>query len=49
MSKELEKRINKAGREKVFERARSLGWVSGEPVPVFVWWDIIREIEAENS
>jgi hypothetical protein len=49
MKEDLEDRITKAGREKVFACARSRGWRSGDPVPEFVWWDIIREIEAENS
>lgn len=43
MDQELEKAIDEAGREKVFERAKERGWLNETP-PVWVWWGLVREV-----
>lgn len=48
MDKELEAKIDSVGRDRVFDRAKSLGWAGGSP-PKHIWWGIVREIEAESG
>jgi len=38
----LEKAIDEAGRDKVFQRARDIGW--RDAPPKWVWWGIIAEL-----
>ncbi len=47
--KALEERISGVGRERVFARARALGWGPYGEVPIFVWWNIVMDIEAEDA
>jgi hypothetical protein len=42
----LEDLIDEAGREAVFERARTYGWGHGSNPPSWVWADIAREVKA---
>lgn len=44
----LEKAIDQVGRDKVFDRARALGWGDGG-APSFVWWGIVRELQLEEA
>jgi hypothetical protein len=44
MDIELEKAIDEAGRDKVFQRAREIGWMNDCP-PAWVWWGIVNEIK----
>lgn len=44
MDAELEAAIDEAGREAVFRRAREIGWSAGDPVPMWVWWQIVGEV-----
>lgn len=46
---DVERMIDQAGRDKVFFRARSLGWVDGSIPPLWVWAGICRELEHEAS
>jgi hypothetical protein len=43
MDQELEKAIDEVGREKVFQRARNIGWTDDVP-PAWVWWGIVNEL-----
>lgn len=43
MDQELEKAIDEVGREKVFQRARNIGWTDDAP-PAWVWWGIVNEL-----
>jgi hypothetical protein len=43
---ELEKAIDEVGRDKVFQRAKEVGWRYGEDPPKWVWWGIIAELRA---
>lgn len=46
---DLEAAIEGVGREKVFERAAAIGWAAvSEAPPKWVWWAIVRELEAGN-
>lgn len=40
----LEKAIDSVGRERVFDRAASLGWSASCWVPKYVWWGIVAEL-----
>lgn len=42
MDTDLETAIDRAGRERVFTRARQLGWGAG--APKFVWWNIVADL-----
>jgi poly-gamma-glutamate capsule biosynthesis protein CapA/YwtB (metallophosphatase superfamily) len=44
MDKELEDAIDEVGRDKVFIRARMLGWSPGSAPPKHVWWGIVSQI-----
>lgn len=44
MDQELEKAIDEVGREKVFQRAREVGWRYGDDPPKWVWWGIVAEL-----
>lgn len=48
MDEELEKAIDRAGRDNVFIRARTYGWRDGPP-PKFVWWGIVAELMQEQQ
>lgn len=41
---QLEQFIDAAGREAVFDRARSLGWTVDNPPPKWVWGQIAEEV-----
>lgn len=43
MDAELEAAINRVGRERVFKRARALGYNPGEPLDKWIWWQIIHD------
>jgi hypothetical protein len=45
MDHELEKAIDAVGRQKVFQRAKDLGWGNGTP-PAWVWWGIVNELRS---
>jgi len=45
----LEARINEAGRDRVFARARELGWEPPHPVPIRVWQEIIYEVNCAKN
>ena len=44
---ELERLIDRAGRDQVFAAARALGWGSCDAVPVYVWRQIAAELIAD--
>ena len=46
--KQIEDLIESAGRDKVFSRARSLGWVNELP-PKWVWVQIALELKREEA
>ena len=48
MDAELEAAIGKAGRERVFDEARRLGWGKGVP-PKWVWWEIVWSLASTPS
>lgn len=41
----LEREIDEVGRAAVFERARALGWSSGDGVPKWVWRGIVSDLQ----
>ena len=43
-----ERLIDKAGRQKVFDRARALGWSASNNPPVYVWAQIAHDIIVEE-
>lgn len=45
---ELEKAIEAIGRDRVFARARALGWTEGSP-PKWVWWGVVAELRQEDQ
>jgi hypothetical protein len=45
----VEQLITEAGRERVFARARELGWTNGALPPLWVWNQIAMEIIAQRS
>jgi hypothetical protein len=49
MDEELERAIDRAGRDHVFARAQSYGWGSGSTPPAWVWWHIVQELILEQS
>ena len=49
MDKTLEDRIDAAGRDAVFARAKSLGWTANNPPPKYVWYVIIGELAAHKK
>lgn len=49
MDEELEALIDRAGRERVFTRARTYGWSAGAHPPKWVWQEICLEIMAEGD
>lgn len=44
---DLEAAIERVGREDVFGAARAAGWYGASP-PKWVWWEIVRELEAKR-
>ena len=46
--KDLEAVIDRVGRDRVFDRARSHGWGAYDGPPKWVWWEIIHELETED-
>jgi len=46
---DLEALIDKAGRSKVFARARQLGWLDGNMPPIWVWRGICYEVMKEGE
>lgn len=44
MNEALEKAIDDVGRDRVFMRARTYGWLS-DGAPEWVWWGIVQEIK----
>jgi hypothetical protein len=49
MDAELETAIDKAGRDRVFARARSLGWSVANTPEKWVWWGIVHELESQGA
>lgn len=49
MDADLEKAIDDLGRERVFGRARAIGWTAEMMVPKWVWWGIVAELRSEAS
>lgn len=45
---DLESRIDAVGRQRVFQRARLLGWGPDTP-PKWVWENIILELQKEDA
>lgn len=43
----LERAIDAVGRERAFRRAEQLGWAGANP-PVYVWWQIVRQLQGER-
>jgi hypothetical protein len=43
MNDDLERAIDGVGRDKVFRRAREIGWTDSAP-PAWVWWGIVNEL-----
>lgn len=41
---DLERAIDEVGRERVFSRAREMGWGHYAAPPAFVWWGIVAEL-----
>jgi len=41
----LEKAIDEIGRDRVFARAQSHGWLAGDAPPKWVWWGIVHELK----
>jgi len=48
VDEDLEKAIDDVGRDRVFDRAASLGW-TGAPPPRWVWWRIVQGFRAERT
>jgi hypothetical protein len=46
MDHELEAAIDRAGRDAVFLLARAYGWYPPYAPPKWVWWGLVREVEA---
>lgn len=49
MDHELEALIDQAGRDRVFDAALQAGWLSGHPVPKWVWRQIASDIIRETT
>lgn len=47
MDQELEKAIDDAGRDRVFDLMRANGW-SG-PLPKWMWWEAVRMVRERAS
>jgi hypothetical protein len=45
----LERAIDDVGRDRVFAKARELGWNSGDMPPLFVWFGIVKELRGTNE
>lgn len=48
MDEELEKLIDEAGRDKVFARARTLGWRYGDMIEKWMWRQICYEMMSDQ-
>ena len=48
-SAEIEAIIDRVGRDAVFARARSAGWLPGQPAPLWVWKQICEEIARQQT
>ena len=44
---QLEAAIDRVGRDRVFMLALINGWRPGDAPPKFVWWNLVREAEAQ--
>ena len=44
----LEEAIEEVGRDRVLERAASLGWTAYCPPEKWVWWEIVRSLQLSN-
>lgn len=49
MNAELEAAIDAVGRDKVFARAREMGWSAYNSPPEWVWFAIVRELQLERD
>jgi hypothetical protein len=49
MDEDLERAIDRAGRDRVFARARRHGWGPGSTPPQWVWWGIVHELRLEQA
>jgi len=45
----LERAIDRVGRDKVFARARAVGWSSDTEPPKWVWQMIVAELETQGT
>ena len=48
MDSELEKAIDRVGRDKVFALAKANGWGPSSSPPKHVWWGIVRQLERDK-
>jgi hypothetical protein len=46
MDAELEARIDRVGRQRVFYRMAALGWTPGSRPPKWAWGSLVDELEA---
>lgn len=46
--RKLERAINAVGRARAFQRAVQLGWGHCPAPPVYVWWEIVRELQGQR-
>lgn len=46
---ELEQAIDSVGRQRVFNLARANGWRPGTAPPKWVWWELVRRVEAARQ
>lgn len=46
--RKLERAINSVGRARVVQRAVQLGWGHHLSLPVYVWWEIVRELQGQR-
>ena len=47
--KDLEAAIDTVGRDRVFDRARALGWSAANSPEKWVWWGIVAELRGEAN
>ena len=45
----LERMIDRAGRQDVFDMVRSAGWRTGAHVPVWVWQEACQEVMKQKD
>ena|SRR5215467_13650143 len=49
LDEDLERAIDRVGRDKVFARARAVGWSSDTEPPKWVWQMIVAELETQGT